>query len=148
MCSLVGTAGFCLLILSGKTLPPVTTWLPSDNQGLHTCKCVCVFLALIQVCLFCAPQEDPGRWLLGLHVETPQPKLQHEQPAEQLPAGTVGKAAECLAAGSARAHCCPSRLRVAFLDTCGSSQSHINPQLCPVFPRVQVFITGKNSLGL
>ncbi|KAB1264138.1 FYVE and coiled-coil domain-containing protein 1 [Camelus dromedarius] len=54
----------------------------SKSSSMHVCSV--------------APQEDIGHWLFCLPMETPQPKLQHEQFGEQLPAGNAGRAGDSL----------------------------------------------------
>ena len=105
-------------------ITPATTQLPIDNQGLP--EYVCVFPALMQACLFFAPQEDPGHQLFCLPVATTQPKLKHEQFGEQLPAGNARKAGDFLSVMSL-----PRPTQGTFSDTWCSSPKPHNPSVLP-----------------
>jgi hypothetical protein len=72
-----------------------------------------------------ASQEDTNHRLFCLHVETPQPKLQHEQFGEQLPAGNARKATISLLLWWS-----------GFSNTSCSNQNNRAPKLYPVFPPV------------
>lgn len=55
--------------LSGRALPPTTTWLPSNNQGLRVCV-----PALIQLYLLCGPTG--GHWPLALLLTCGDPRAE------------------------------------------------------------------------
>lgn len=99
--------------------------------SVHVCK----LPAVIQVCLFYAPQEDTGPWFLCLPVETPQPQLQHEQLGEQLPAGNAGEAGISQPGWVSQGLSSPLKAQGDILRHLCSGQSN-EPSVTPVFSRV------------